>query len=72
VSKWDESRTREQALRRRARARGMTFTKGYALSCWFLFDQDHRARKATVFYSLDEASAVLSADDTEAARRHGQ
>jgi hypothetical protein len=64
---WDENRTREQLLRRRARARGMTFAKAYGQPCWFLFDKDHRARKATVFYSLDEASAVLSADDAEAA-----
>jgi len=44
----------------------MIFAKAYRQDCWFLFDKDHRARKATVFYSLDEASAVLTADDTGA------
>ena len=65
-ARWDEDRTREQLLRRRARERGMIFTKVHRQDCWFLFDKEHRARKATVFYSLDEASAVLTADDTEA------
>jgi len=44
----------------------MVFTKAHRQDCWFLFDKEHRARKATVFYSLDEASAVLTADDAEA------
>ena len=61
---WDEDRTREQLLRRRARDRGLVLTKGYALPCWFLFDKEHQARTARVFYTLDEASAVLAADDT--------
>jgi hypothetical protein len=63
---WNEERTREQAIRRRARLRGMVFAKAYGQDCWFLFDKDHRAGTAKVFYSLDEASAVLAADDTEA------
>lgn len=53
-------------LRRRAKNRGLVLTKGYALPCWFLFDKDNRAKTARVFYTLDEASAVLAADDTEA------
>lgn len=63
---WNEERTREQALRRRARMRGMVFAKAYGQDCWFLFDKDRQAGTARVFYSLDEASAVLAADDTEA------
>jgi hypothetical protein len=63
---WDEDRTREQLLRRRARVRGLVLAKAYGQPCWFLFDKDHRAGTARVFYSLDEASAVLAADDAGA------
>ena len=63
---WDEDRTREQLLRRRAKARGLVLAKAYGQPCWFLFDKEHRAPRATVFYSLDQASAVLAADDTGA------
>ena len=63
---WDEDRTREQLLRRRARTRGLILAKAYGQPCWFLFDKDHQAGTAKVFYSLDEASAVLAADDTGA------
>ena len=63
---WNEDSTRQQALRRRAQLRGLVFAKAYGQPCWFLFDKDHRAVTARVFYTLDEASAVLAADDTEA------
>lgn len=66
MTRWNEEETRRQALRRQARLRGMVFTKAMGQDCWFLFDKDHRAGTALVFYSLDEASAVLAADDTEA------
>lgn len=60
---WDEDRTREQLLRRRARDRGLELTKHYGRSVWFLYDGEHRAPRASVFYSLDALSAVLSVDD---------
>jgi hypothetical protein len=63
---WDEDRTREQTLRRRARVRGLVLAKAYGQPCWFLFDRDRQARTAKVLYTLDEVSAVLAADDTEA------
>jgi hypothetical protein len=63
---WDEDRTREQTLRRRAKVRGLVLAKAYGQPCWFLFDKDHRAGTAKVLYSLDEASAVLAAEDTGA------
>ena len=61
---WDEEQTRQATLRRRARVRGLVLAKAYGQTCWFLFDPDHKARTARVFYTLDEVSAVLAADDT--------
>jgi hypothetical protein len=63
---WDEDRTREQTLRRRAKVRGLVLAKAYGQPCWFLFDKEHHAPSARVFYTLDQASAVLTADDTGA------
>lgn len=63
---WDEDRTREQTLRRRAKVRGLVLAKAYGQPCWFLFDKDHQARTAKVLYTLDEVSAVLAAEDTGA------
>lgn len=63
---WDEEQTRQALLRRRARARGLVLAKAYGQTCYFLYDRDHRARSARVFYTLDEVSAVLTADDTGA------
>ena len=60
--KWDEERTLEQLLRRRARDRGLEFTKQYGGSVWFLYDRENRAPRARVFYSLNQAAAVLSDD----------
>lgn len=60
---WDEDRTREQTLRRRARVRGLELAKAYGQPTWFLYDRQNHAATAKVFYTLDEASAVLSVDE---------
>lgn len=61
-STWTDEQALAQALRRRARNRGLEFAKAYGQTCYFLFDRENRRPAARVFYSLAEAAAALTDD----------
>lgn len=63
---WTDEQALAQALRRRARHRGLEFAKAYGQTCYFLFDRANRGRTATVYYSLAEAAAALTEPDPPA------